>query len=710
MKTELPHWEHLPPRIERLGELAYNFWWRWTESARALFRQVDRTLWRTTGHNPVAMLKRIPPESLARLARSQAFLKDYDRVMAELDRYLSSDEAWGAQTRPDLAGRPVAYLCAEFAIHNSLPIYSGGLGLLAGDICKEASDLALPMVGIGFYHPQGYFRQRIEADGSQSALYLKLDPTETASLEVLDDDGRRMVVPVPLGERHIQVGVRQVQVGRVPIYLLDTDLDSNPPEDRQLFNRLYIGDSYVRLQQEIILGIGGIKVLRAMGYRPARYHLNEGHVAFAGFELLREYVHEGNDFDQAMEKVRRRVAFTTHTPVIAGHDVFSTDLVEEALHGFWSEPGTDPRRYLPLGQDPNSGRFSMTILALRLAGHANGVSKKHGEVSRQMWNFLWPNKTAEEVPIVSITNGVHVPTWVAPEMDALFQRHISPDWLERHDDVAIWEAIENIPDAELWDTHQVLKRKMIHMIRQRARQSWAKDGATCRQILAFGTLLDPEPLTIGFARRFATYKRSNLILSDLERLKRLLNDVWRPVQIIFAGKAHPEDQPGQAVLREIFEVSASAEFQGRIAVVEEYDEHVAHYLVAGVDVWLNTPRPPLEASGTSGQKAALNGVPNCSVLDGWWCEGFQSKDGTAAGKNGWAVDEKTGGNDQETAQALYRILEEDIVPTYYARDAQGLPRRWIQTMKEAIRSAAPHFSARRMVKEYVENLYPPTTD
>lgn len=698
MKTEIPEFPQLPARIGGLADLSHNLWWSWNRDAREVFRQLDHTLWRHTHHNPVQMLNIIASERLKWGEQDARFLKLYDDVLARFHEYMSSAETWFSGSPSGANQQPVAYFCAEFAVHSSIPIYSGGLGLLAADMCKEASDLAIPFIGLGLFYPQGYFRQKIEADGRQTALYEPVEVRKTPLLPVLDHDGSRLLVPVRMAEQALQVAIWKLQVGRVPIYLMDASTPENHLPDSDPFMRLYEGEPHFRLRQEIILGIGGVRVLRALGYDPAIFHLNEGHAAFAGFELLRETVESAGSIEEAIKMVKEKVVFTTHTPVHTGHDEFPTGMVEDALKGFWSEIESRRDQLIPLGQDPHTGNLSMTILALRLAGATNGVSQKHAQVSQGMWHFLWPEKEAAEVPIIPITNGVHTPTWIAPELARLYDRYLGLEWLEQHDDPSIWERALEIPDEKMWETHLLLKLKLLSFVRERVRRHWVEEGVSAAQLLAFGGLLNPEALTLGFARRFATYKRATLILSDPERLKRILHNPWKPVQIIFAGKAHPRDEPGQKQLKQIFEACSSLEFQGRMAFIEEYDKHVSHHLVPGVDVWLNNPRPPQEASGTSGQKAALNGVPNCSVLDGWWMEGYN-------GSNGWAVDENQDGNEAETAAQIYDLLEKQIVPTYYERDPDGIPRKWVRIMKEAIRSTAPNFSARRMLKEYAEKLY-----
>ncbi|HRV08490.1 MAG TPA: alpha-glucan family phosphorylase [Acidobacteriota bacterium] len=699
MQIEIPTFEHLPERLNRLGVLAYNLWWCWNTDARRMFRFLDRALWEKTGNNPVKLLQNASPERLAAAATDPAFVKLYDSVVDRFDNYHRRTDTWFQQHYPERSRDLVAYLCAEFAVHTSVPIYSGGLGLLAGDTCKEASDMGIPFVAVGALYPEGYFRQRLVADGSQEALYERLRIEETALLPVLDDDGSRLLVDVLLDNRHVRVALWRLQVGRVPIYLMDTDIPENEPWDRDMVARLYVGDIEVRLRQEIVLGIGGIRVLRRLGYNPTVVHLNEGHAAFAALELIRQERSEGKSLAEALEATNKRLVFTTHTPVEAGHDAFPHHLIEQHLGRYWEDLGMSREELLGLGSAPNQGTFSMTILALRTAGRVNAVSRRHGEVSRAMWHFLFPDRPVEQVPIISVTNGVHLPTWLAGTMVRLFSRYLPENWWERQDDPAIWEAVMRIPDEELWNAHLTLKGKLFNFMRSRARSSWMSQALSSGQLVAHGLLMNQEALTIGFARRFATYKRANLILRDTERLKRLLLDPWRPVQIVFAGKPHPADEPGKLLLREVYEACASPQFGGRIAFIDNYDKQVAHHLVAGVDVWLNNPEPPKEASGTSGQKAALNGALNFSVLDGWWCEGYN-------GKNGWAIE---GHDEDSTARSIYELLENEIVPCFYSRDTAGIPRQWLERMKESIRSIAPNFSTRRMLREYLSEMYFPTS-
>ncbi|MBX3279416.1 MAG: alpha-glucan family phosphorylase [Acidobacteria bacterium] len=699
----------LPVRLGRLGELAYNVWWSWRPEASWLFEYLDPALWELTYHNPVKLLRQISPAKLDAAAVDPVFLRRMDGVMLSFDRCLRGSGTWFSEQYPHLASHTIAYFSAEFGVHSSLPIYSGGLGILAGDHCKEANDLGLPLVGVGFVYPQGYFHQRISPEGRQDAVYERFD-YNAAPIEPLitrETSGRPLALH--LDGRTIHVSVWRVRLGSVSLFLMDTDVEENEPWDRELSARLYGGDQETRIRQEMVLGIGGVRLLETLGIRPAIYHANEGHAAFLMLERLRSLVQSGMSFDSAVEHVRATTVFTTHTPVPAGHDAFPFQLVEKHFDGYWDSMGLDRESFLKLGghEDAHGGMsFNMTALALRLAGHRNGVSEVHGRVSRNMWTSIWPELQEDEVPISSVTNGVHTPTWVAPEIDRLYTKHLGPDWLQKHDDPTLWERIDAIPARDLWEVRQQLKRKLLAFMRERARRGWMSEGRSPLHVLTAGTLLNPEALTIGFARRFATYKRALLLFSDIERLKSILHNEWRPVQIIFAGKAHPADGPGQALVHQVNELARDYNLGGRIAFVEDYDMHVAKYLYRGVDVWMNNPRPPLEASGTSGQKAALNGVPHLSVLDGWWYEGYQ-------GTNGWAInadvpeyatdDER----DEADAAEIYRLLEEEVAPLYFDRDADGIPRRWVSLVKEAIRLAAPVYSARRMVKEYATRMYLP---
>jgi starch phosphorylase len=699
--------EKIPPRIARLENLAYNFWWSWHHGSRDLFKMLDRTLWRSTGHNPVKMLHEVPQELLQDLASDPLFLRQYDAVLMALDADLNNGHLWFPSRYPELGASPIAYFSAEFGLHRSLPIYSGGLGVLAGDHCKEASDIGLPLLAVGFLYEMGYFRQTLTSDGWQEAVYPVFKAKEAAIREELcEGSGDCLFVPVEVGDREVHLQVWRVQAGRVNLYLMDAHHDLNAPWDQELTARLYGGDHEMRIQQEIVLGIGGLHVLRALGIDPAVYHLNEGHSAFLVLERAREMVEAGQSFEEACQVIKDTTDFTTHTPVPAGHDVFPFNLVERYFHNYWPRLGLSREAFLKLGcADGDDHGFNMTVLALRMSGQCNGVSKLHGAVSRRMWQGLWPEKSVDEVPISHVTNGVHVPSWIGDAMNRVYRKYLRPDWIDEQDDPALWERILDVPDGELWAAHMHLKRKLMALIRERARRARV-ERRDPEQVLTSGTLLDPEALVIGFARRFATYKRATLIFHNLDRLKQLLHNQHRPVQFIFAGKAHPADDGGKRLIQHIYNAARDPAMGGRIAFIEDYDMQVARYLVQGVDVWLNNPRRPHEASGTSGQKAAVNGVPNLSVLDGWWAEGYD-------GANGWAIDagqdefENEWVQDNAEAEALYDLLEHEVVPLFYQQDADGVPRGWVRVMKEAIRTAAPVFCTRRMVKEYAERFYVP---
>jgi starch phosphorylase len=699
----------LPPRLHRLHELALDLWWSWDDRARSVFRQLDYSLWRATAHNPVQMLQRISPERLSDAAANANFLKAYDEAIFGLDQARTVAHPWWRDQQSMLGNGSIAYFSAEFALHQSLPIYAGGLGVLAGDHCKEAADLGLPFVGIGFMYPQGYFRQRMTNEGWQEERYEKISWTDAPIEAAITPDGRPCITAVPLGDRTVLAAVWRVRLGRVRLFLLDTDLAENAPWDRELSARLYGGDRETRIQQEIILGIGGVRALRALGITPTVWHLNEGHAAFVALQRIREIIEQGRSFDDALEDVKRSTVFTTHTPVPAGHDAFPFQLVEKHLASTWGEIGQHRQSFLALGEyDNGSGsQFNMTALALRTAAFVNGVSALHGEVTRSMWRPMWPDTPADQIPVRSITNGVHVPTWMGGPVFALLDHHFGPGWLDHVDDTELWERLNDIPDAEIWQMRQALRNDLFSFIRERMRSRFSEEHVGQSRIVSAGAMLDPEALTLGYARRFTAYKRPEMIFHDSDRLARILNAIDRPVQIVFAGKAHPADEPAKHNLQRVFRHALDPRFGGRIAFIDDYDMHVAHYLVQGCDVWLNNPRKPLEASGTSGMKASLNGVPHLSIGDGWWAEGFN-------GRNGWLIDGHTNPDDHAAtdaadANALYELLENEVVPAFYDRDrgGRGLPRRWIAIVREAMRSNVPRFSTRRMVKQYVTEMYGP---
>ena len=697
----------IPERIGRLEELANNLWWSWHPQARNIFRVLDYQQWKSSGHNPVRELHEVRPETLQAAITDPSFLALYDSVISTFDADMSDSNTWFAGNYPTLLDGPLAFYSMEYAIHNSLPIYAGGLGALAGDVCKEASDLGLPIVAVGFMYPQGYFHQKLCAsvDSCQEEIYEQIDFNNAPINRVISQKGDAVLAEVQLSDNTLKIAVWQVRVGRTNIYLLDTNLEENPTSYRQLSARLYVADREQRLQQEIVLGIGGVRVLRALNISPAVWHANEGHTAFMMLERIREEVAEGKSFTEAVSKVQAATVFTTHTPVLAGHDVFQPQLMEKYFNDYWESFGIDRETFFQLGQQDGSETkdFNMSALCLRLANHRCAVSQLHGQVTRRMWHGLWPNVSEDKVPISHVTNGIHVPAWIAPELHYLFEKYLGKDWTKEHDDSKLWDRLLDIPDQELWAVHQLLKNKLMSTVRVRARKRWSEGDVSPNEMPAMGTLLDPEALTITFARRFVEYKRPMLIFRDIERLKRIVNNEWHPVQIIFTGKSHPADFPSKQLVQQVYSLALDNEFQGRIAFIENYDMHLARYLVQGVDVWLNTPRRLQEASGTSGMKASLNGVLHLSVRDGWWHEGYN-------GSNGWAIggDQNAStpeGEDAADAESLYRLLEEEIVPLYYARGRGGVPHGWIRMVKEAMRSIVPVFCARRMLKEYTEKMY-----
>ncbi|MEB3298312.1 MAG: alpha-glucan family phosphorylase [Candidatus Sericytochromatia bacterium] len=702
----------IPRRLERLEELAHNLWWCWNPEATALFRDLSHEVWDRVGHNPVKLLSEVDQALLDEASRNSHYTERLDRVMAQFDSYVRASDTWFARQHPQRQGELIAYFSAEFGLHESLPIYSGGLGVLSGDHCKSASDLGLPFVAVGLLYNQGYFRQRINASGVQEALYDRLTFSELPMKPAEDPEGGLVIVGVELPGRTVWAKVWQVRVGRIVVYLLDTDIPENGPEDRGLSAKLYGGDHEMRIAQEVILGIGGVRALRALGLRPTVWHLNEGHSAFSGLERLRELVEEeGHGLAEAMEAVSSAAVFTTHTPVPAGNDAFGFDLMLRTFGRFIPRLGMTSEEFLSLAaHDPHGTGplFSMTVLALRLSKQANGVSVLHGEVSRGIWEDIWPEVPAAERPIGSVTNGIHTETWLAPEVAQLHDRWAAPQWRRDLADPESWKGLERVPDQDLWQVRNLLRGRLVEVIRHRARTRRQRLGDAPARVAAADTLLDPEVLTIGFARRFATYKRAALLFRDPERLARIVNQAGRPVQFLFAGKAHPADVPGREVIRQVMEMSRRPEFVHRVFFVEDYDMNVARHLVQGVDVWLNNPRRPLEASGTSGQKAAANGVLNASVLDGWWEEGYD-------GQNGWAIGQALDYPDEEAqdeadAQSLYDLLEHEIVPLFYDRDSRGVPTGWLQRSRHAMLSLTWRFSTHRMLQDYTRLFYLPAMD
>ncbi|NMB69438.1 MAG: glycosyltransferase family 1 protein [Chloroflexi bacterium] len=705
---DLPNRFSLPRRINRLGQLAYNLWWVWNPEAQMLFAQINKPLWDSLNHNPVAFLQKVERPLLNAVTNDRYYLEFYDRVIKNFDAYLNAQDTWYATTFPKMGNKQVAYFSFEFGLHESLPVYAGGLGVLAGDHLKESSDLGIPLVAVGFIYNQGYFAQHITEDGWQETRNLILNFDEMPILPVEDAQGKPVTISVELPGRSVFARIWQVRVGRVLLYLLDTNLDENNNGDRQLTARLYSNDLEVRISQEILLGMGGVRALRQLGYSPDVWHMNEGHSAFLALERALELVRAGKSFDQAAAIIKKTNIFTTHTPVPAGNDQFPIWLVDKYFTQVWPELQLTRDQFVELGHQvqPWGESFCMPVLALKLSDYRNAVSELHGQVSRRMWNWMWPNLRAEEVPITHVTNGVHTGTFLARRLRLLFDRYLGADWMENIDDPEMWAQIENIPDGELWQVRRHLKRKLVVFANTRTRTLWQSGSITPAQVVAGGLFLEPYSLTIGFARRFATYKRANLIFRDYDRLMRIITNYERPVQIVFAGKAHPADEPGKMLIQQVYRAVKDSKSGGRLVFLEDYDMNVARYLVQGVDVWLNTPRRPNEASGTSGMKAALNGVLNFSVLDGWWREGYNGKNGWSIGEDQEATDPHQ--QDDADAENLYNTLENEIIPLYYEnRTADNLPSDWVGYIKESIKTLAPMFSTRRMVKEYMMEMYQP---
>jgi len=696
------------PARERLRQLAHNLWWSWDNETTSLFRELDPIGWQACGHNPVALLQQIPPDTLEERALALSLHSRINYAYRRLQEYLGAAHTWGARHAGLLWARPVAYFSAEFGLHESIPIYSGGLGILAGDHVKSASDLGIPLVGVGLYYDQGYFTQRLDMHGWQHEDYIDVD-SGVLPLALASRDGQPIIVSIETRSGPIDARVWKLSVGRSTLLLLDTNVDHNRPEDRDLTARLYGGDDRLRIRQELLLGVGGVRALTALGISPSVVHLNEGHSAFAALELVRQRMQvEGVDAWEAIRRIAPQVVFTTHTPVPAGHDRFPQTLVEEYLGPLADALGWNIGQLMGLGRvrpDDTRESFCMTVLALKLSRRANGVSALHGHVSRAMWASLYPGRNEEEVPIGHITNGVHVHTWLAPQMRQVYDRHLGPDWPSRCTDGKLWESIENVDSGELWETHQSLKRQLIEIVRRRAAEHALGRGESQEAVAAARQSLSYDALTIGFARRFATYKRATMATRDLDALAALVNDPRRPVQLIFAGKAHPHDRPGKEILKEIARLTRDPRFAGKIVFVEDYDINVGRHLVQGVDLWINNPRRPLEACGTSGQKVVLNGGLNLSILDGWWAEAYDGRNGFAIGSG--ETHSSVEVHDARDARALLDTLRNEVVPLFYDRDADGLPREWIARMKRAIRTLGWRFSADRMVLDYVRECYIP---
>ena len=691
--------------------LARNLWWTWHPEVITLFRELDPIRWRQLDHNPIALLHELTPERLAARAAELVLYSRINYAYRRLQEYLSNQNTWAATNAGVLGAKPVAYFSAEFGIHESVPIYSGGLGVLSGDHVKGASGLGIPLIGIGLYYNQGYFHQRLNSESYQVEEYTNTHVNNLPMEPALNMDGDPITVHIDTRSGSLLARVWLMKVGRVNLYLLDCDVEGNSPEDRELTSRLYGGDERTRIRQELVLGVGGVRALRALGITPGAYHLNEGHSAFAPMEVVRQRMHDdGQSFDDALRDVAHQTVFTTHTPVPAGHDRFDCNLVEEHMGPVRDGLGITYEQFMGFGRvEPQNERetFCMTVIGLKLSRRANAVSNLHGHVTRRMWKALWPWRVEEEIPIGHITNGVHIYSWLAWQMQHLYDRHFPHDWKQSIGEPDVWQHIHKVDPGELWETHNALKNLLLAFVRRRVSRQCRRREESHDTVEAARNLLDPSILTIGFGRRFATYKRATLLFQDEERLCRLLNDPDRPIQLIFAGKAHPKDEPGKEFIRRVADLRHDPRFRNRAVFVEDYDINVCRHLIQGVDVWLNNPRRPLEASGTSGQKAVLNGGLNFSVLDGWWAEAYDGRNGFAIGSGtSHTSDEIT---DQRDAESLMETLEKQIIPTFYDRDKDGLPRQWIEMMMNSISTLAWRFSAHRMVMDYARSCYVPAS-
>ena len=700
----------LPKRIEKLSEISNNLWWSWNTEFLRLFKTIDNDLWETCEKNPVKFLKQVSQERLEAVSKNVEFLKEYDKLARQFEDYMNSKNTWFANNYPENKNDLIAYFSAEYGLDRTIPIYSGGLGILSGDHLKSASDLGIPLVAVGLLYKNGYFHQKINGYGDQETEYINIELSNLPINPVKDKNGEDLIIYVKFPKRRLYLKVWQINVGRIKLYLLDSDIEKNNEEDRDVTLRLYGGDQEMRIRQEIVLGMGGTNLLtRALGLNPTIYHMNEGHSAFLILELMKNIIKEKQvSFDVARDIASSKTVFTTHTPVPAGNDIFPLDLVDKYFKDFWPRLGLDREEFLRLGMKPSQilePGFNMGILALKVAGKKNGVSKLHGAVSRELFGDVWPDIAANESPITYVTNGIHTCSWLSPKLKELYNKYLMPYWQDNIHEDKVWEKINNIPDKTLWETHQDRKEKLLKLVKDNTTQRLRRSGYSYEEINEITSKLNPNALTIGFARRFATYKRATLIFKDLERITQILNNSEKPVQLIFAGKAHPADKEGQDLIKRIHEISMMPQFKGKIFLLENYNIAMSQYLVSGVDVWLNNPRRPMEASGTSGQKASVNGVINFSVLDGWWAEGYNQENGWTIGTNA----EYNSYEEQDIAdsQSMYRTLEDKIIPTYYNKNEEGISPKWIRIMKNSIISTGGKYSTARMLVDYTNNLYMP---
>jgi len=699
----------LPKRIEKLTEISNNLWWSWNTEFLRLLKKMDGDLWEQSGKNPVKFLKHISQERLEAMSKDLGFLKEYDKVVSNFDGYMNSKNTWFAKKYPEEKNDLIAYFSAEYGIDETMPIYSGGLGILSGDHLKSASDLGIPLVAVGLLYKNGYFNQKINGYGDQETEYKNIDLYDLPITPVKDSKGEDLTIYVKFPKRRLYLKVWQVNVGRVTLYLLDSDIDKNNEEDRDVTLRLYGGDQEMRIRQEIVLGMAGVNLLKTLELNPTVYHMNEGHSAFLTLEIIKNIIKEKQvSFEVAKDIASSKTVFTTHTPVPAGNDIFPLDLVKKYFKDFWPRLGLSEEEFLKLGMKPCNeleNGFNMGILALKIAGKKNGVSKLHGAVSRELFGEVWPNIAASESPIGYVTNGIHTCSWLAPKLKELYNKYLIPFWQDSMHKDEIWEKINNIPNDKLWQVHKERKEKLLQLVAKSTTERLRRSGYSYEEINEIVSKLNPDALTIGFARRFATYKRATLIFKDIERITQILNNNDRPVQLIFAGKAHPADKEGHDLIKYIHQVSMMPQFKGKIFLLENYNIAMSRYLISGVDVWLNNPRRPMEASGTSGQKASVNGVINFSVLDGWWAEGYDQTNGWTIGTN--AEYESYEAQDQADSQSMYRTLEEKIIPIYYDRDRNGMSKKWIEIMKNSIITTGGKYSTARMLVDYTNQLYMP---
>ncbi len=699
----------LPKSIGRLSDIANNLWWAWNTDFLKIFKEIDIDLWERVDKNPVKFLKQVSQEKLEQACENQELLKKYDKFVEDFDGYIKSKNTWFNKKYPDNTNDLIAYFSAEYGLDETIPIYSGGLGILSGDHLKSASDLGVPLVAVGLLYKNGYFNQKINGQGVQETEYKELDLANMPILPVKDVDGKDLLISVQMPKKKLYLKVWEIKVGRVTLYLMDSDIDANIAEYRDITKTLYGGDREMRISQEIVLGMAGVELLRRLGVKPTVYHMNEGHSSFLILKLIENTINDKKvSFDIARDIVSSKTVFTTHTPVPAGNDIFSLELMEKYFKDYWNKLGITKQEFFKMGERPNAGAddgFDMGILALKVAGKKNGVSKLHGAVSRELFGDAWPHIAANESPITYVTNGIHTCSWLASNIKDLYNEYLMPYWQDNIQNDQTWEKINSIPDEELWRVHQERKEKLLNLVKKNTTARLHRCGYSYEEINKITSMLNPNALTIGFARRFATYKRATLIFKDLERITQLFSNSDRPIQIIFAGKAHPADKEGQDLIKYIHEISMKPQFKGKIFLLENYNIATSRYLVSGVDVWLNTPRRPMEASGTSGQKASANGVINFSVLDGWWAEGYNSKNGWTIGTNAEYSNYEE--QDKADSNSIYDTLENKIIPIYYAKDENGMSKQWVNIMKNSIISTGGRYSTARMLTDYVDKLYIP---